>query len=162
MCIALTGQVYGQLDGINRAMKESLGKKELLFNNEFYSFQEYSANLFDYTREQVRINNRSSLNNVVISMNLIVQSKGILGSLATINQFGVIYAGMLGNKCPHTTLKAFLKTYIVALYNDSDTALELIKNSEKIFVGTHAQNILNMKKDLRKLMAKCSELLEEA
>jgi len=51
LCIAMSGQAYGQLDGLNRGITESLSKEEQLFTSEGASFQEYFLNINDYTRE---------------------------------------------------------------------------------------------------------------
>ncbi|MDB9884177.1 hypothetical protein OAD01_00640 [Candidatus Marinimicrobia bacterium] len=162
LCIAFAGQVYGQLDGLNKAILESMGKKEQLFTSEISSFGEYSLNINDYTMEQVKINNRATLDKVVISMSILTYSKDIIANFNSINNLEIIYYGMLTNKCSYSTLISIMKLHIRALYNNAEGALSLIKGNESLFNGTHAQNILNMKRDLRKLLIKCSELLKEA
>jgi len=100
------------------------------------------------------------LGKVIVSMNILLKISDITSDFQAINNLELIYYGMLANKCPNSTLRGFMKAHIQVLYNNAETALSLIKDNERNFNGTHAQNILNMKKDLRKLMVKCSELLK--
>ena len=55
LCIAFAGNIYGQLDGLNKAILESMGKKEQLFTSEIGSFGEYSLNINDYTMEKYKL-----------------------------------------------------------------------------------------------------------
>ena len=159
LCIAFAGNVYGQLDGLNRGIKESVLKDEQLFDSESLSFNEYFLNLGDYIKEQVKINNRASLNRVVVGMSISMVVTDMTSGIQAIKNLELIYYSMLKNGCPSYVLTEFMKTHIQVVYNNAESALELIISNEGIFNGTHAQNILNMKRDLRKLKRKCSELL---
>ena len=96
LCIAFAGNVYGQLDGLNRGIKESVLKDEQLFDSESLSFNEYFLNLGDYIKEQVKINNRASLNRVVVGMSISMVVTDMTSGIQAIKNLELICA--TGNK----------------------------------------------------------------
>jgi hypothetical protein len=166
LCIAFGGNVYGQLDGLDGGLKEAAQNEERIFKYESEAFFESTQNLNDHMAERIKDYDYES---TVILLMLKYQVEQVKSEMSRLSDFEFMFSAIARGasiKCPQfktiLSQKLIMRKRIKDLYKKTENLLEEAKRHEGRFTATYAQNILNIKRDSRKLMRKCSKLLKEA
>jgi len=174
LCISMVGQIYGQnpfarelalLDKID----ESIAEGTKFFDHEMNVFHDFRINqseaisYFGNKRKEFAEAAMASTVNTDIAL--------IIGNLFTCYATTQMYIRTVNIKGCDEALTESLKQgsewardFLFVVLQDMRTSinncLKRISEHEDIYVGTYAQNILNLKKELRDLRQFCNDILE--